>query len=131
MRTCVVASGIDASWSFLGVGDLDGDGIPDVLWRLPDGSVNAHLMRGCGTPPTVSLGATAQASWAFAGIGVVEFQAHTSAGVFWRDANGNVIQWRLHNGTSIFSTTLAVGTFAGWQIAAIADFNGDGVSDIF
>ncbi len=130
-QSCVVASGIDAGWSVLGIGDLDGDGIDDVLWRLPDGTVDAYLMGGgCVAPQTVTLAATANASWTFAGIGTVaDNQSHPVAGVFWRDSSGNVILWRL-NGTAVFSKTLSAGTFASWSIAAIADFDGDGFSDI-
>ena len=126
-HTCTVASGIDASWTFLGAGDLDGDGVTDVLWRLPDNSVAVYLMHGCSAPQTITLGTPAQASWTFAGVGKVDSRP---GAIFWRDAAGNVILWRLQYETSILSTTLSPGTFADWQIAAIADFDGDGFSDI-
>ena len=129
-QSCVVASGIDAGWSLLGIGDLDGNGIDDVLWRLPNGTVNAYLMNGCVAPATITLNATANAAWTFAGIGTVaDNQNHPKGGVFWRDSNGDVILWRL-NGTSVFSKTLSAGAYATWSVGAIADFDGDGFSDI-
>ena len=129
-QSCVIASGIDPGWSVLGIGDLDGNGIDDVLWRLSDGSINAYLMNGCVAPVTVTLDATASSSWTFAGIGTVEDNHNLPAGaVFWRDGDGDVVLWRL-NGTAIFSKTLAAGSYASWSIAAVADFDGDGYSDI-
>src|SRR6478736_4510199 len=36
-QSCVVD--VDPGWGFLGIGDVDGNGIDDVAWRTSDGSV--------------------------------------------------------------------------------------------
>ena len=126
-QSCIVANAIDASWKFLGIGDLNADGIDDVVWRLPDGSVDVYVMNGCTLPQTVTLGGNASPLWTFAGVGTVDAQ---NGAMFWRDQDGDLVLWRLHNGYSVFSNTLKAGTYASWTIAAVGDFNGDGKSDI-
>ena len=43
----------DSAWKFYASGDLDGDGIMDVLWLRPDGTLTAWLMNANGGAPTV------------------------------------------------------------------------------
>ena len=43
----------DPTWKFYASGDLDGDGIMDVLWLRPDGTLTAWLMNANGGAPTV------------------------------------------------------------------------------
>jgi len=125
-QSCAVA--VDPGWSFLGIGDVDGNGIDDVAWRLPDGSVNVYLMNGCVAPQTITLAATANAAWTFLGIGDVDTKS--TGALFWRDSSGAVILWRVHNGSGVLTSTLAAGTYASWTVAAVADFDGDGRTDI-
>lgn len=41
-----VPGGADASWTVAGVGDFNGDGKTDVLWRHSSGAVHAWLIDG-------------------------------------------------------------------------------------
>jgi len=128
-QTCTIASGLDPNLAFLGVGDVNGDGTDDVLWRnVSSGVVSAHLLNGCIAPTTVALG-TAGASLVFAGAGDVDGQGR--ADLLWRDASGNVVLWQIVNDiAAVTVTTLPAGTYATWQIAAVADFDGDAKADI-
>ena len=44
---------IDSTWKLYATGDLDGDGILDIVWLKPDGTLAAWLMNGNGFAPTV------------------------------------------------------------------------------
>jgi hypothetical protein len=108
---------------------MNADGIDDVLWRRPDGSIDAYLMDGCSVTQTITLDAGADPAWTFAGVGAAD--ANGNAALFWRDPDGDVVLWRVHGGTAVTANTLAAGAFAGWTLAAIGDFDADGKSDIF
>jgi len=124
---------VGLDWQVAGVGDFNGDGAKDILWRNAGGAVeiwNAHS----GSSPTAFDAAPALAlgaDWQVAGIG--EFNGSGCDGILWRNANGDVTTWN--------STGAAPESFAGnggttyhvgldWQVAGVGDFNGDGHSDI-
>ena len=64
----------DASWNLAGVGDFNGDGRKDVLWRNASGEVAAWFMNGtaiAGSGDLTSGGVAVKpgATWSIAGIG--------------------------------------------------------------
>ena len=44
---------VDPSWTFYATGDFNGDGIFDVVWQRPDGTLTLWLMNAGGASPTV------------------------------------------------------------------------------
>jgi hypothetical protein len=128
----------DASWSIAGIGDFNGDGKSDILWRNTNGTLIDWTMNGSQITASQSLtlqGAQASpdASWSIAGIG--DFSGDGKSDILWRNANGTLIDWTM-NGSQITSNqdvTLGgspVTPDASWNIVGIGDFNGDGKSDI-
>ncbi|MBV9112358.1 MAG: VCBS repeat-containing protein [Hyphomicrobiales bacterium] len=126
------------SWNVAGLGDFNGDGKADILWRNVDGSLIDWTMNGSqvAAAQQVTLGGGAVApdsSWSVAGIG--DFNGDGKADVLWRNADGTLIDWTM-NGSQIASAQQL--TFGGsvvspdtsWSIAAIGDFNGDGKADL-
>ncbi len=128
----------DASWSVAGIGDFDGDGRSDVLWRNSSGEVAGWLMNGsmvaAGSDITFAgSAARPDASWSIAGIG--DFNHDGKSDILWRNANGSLALW-LMNGTTIaasgnlmFNGT-AVAPDASWHVVEVGDFNGDSNADI-
>ena len=92
-------------WTIVGVGDFNGDGRSDILWRHTSGSVliwliNGTTVSGVGSPGTAGLDWTIQKAFDFNGDG--------RADILWRHSSGLVAIW-LINGTS----TAAVGSLGG------------------
>jgi hypothetical protein len=128
----------DASWSAAAIGDFNGDGRKDILWRNSSGEVTAWLMNGtaiAGSGDLTSGGVAARpdASWSVAGVGDLNHDGR--ADILWRNSSGALAEW-LMNGTtitgsgSITSGGVAVAPDATWHIVEIGDFNADGNADI-
>ena len=128
----------DSSWNVAGFGDFNGDGKSDVLWRNANGTLVDWTMNGAqiASSQDVTLGgnpAMPDASWSVAGIG--DFNGDGKSDILWRNTNGTLIDWTM-NGSQIASNQVvtlggnAVSPDSSWQIAQIADFSGDGKSDI-
>ena len=128
----------DNSWNVAGIGDFNGDGKSDILWRNTNGSLIDWTMNGSQVTASqqVTLGGSAAApdsSWSVAGIG--DFNGDGKSDILWRDTNGSLIDWTMNGSQITSSQTMTLGGSAAmpnssWSVAAIGDFNGDGKSDI-
>ena len=128
----------DASWSVAGIGDFDGDGRSDIVWRNNSGEVAAWLMNGSAISigGNVTFGGAAvrpDASWNIAGIG--DFNHDGKSDVLWRNADGGLAVWLMNGTTIAASGTITSGGVAltpdaTWHVVEVGDFNGDGNSDI-
>ncbi len=131
----------DATWTVAGIGDFNGDGKSDILWRKSDGTnyvwhVNGAVISG-GTLQVASQGLlpSVDTTWSVAGIG--DFNGDGKSDVLWRKADGTNYVWHVNGAVisggvlQIVSQGLLPGVDATWSVAAIGDFNGDGKSDVF
>uniref|UniRef100_UPI0025ED4454 FG-GAP repeat domain-containing protein n=1 Tax=Rhodoblastus sp. TaxID=1962975 RepID=UPI0025ED4454 len=116
-----------------GVGDFNGDGMADVLWRNTNGALYDWTMNGSrivSSQPITYQGAAVilDASWSVAGV--ADFNGDGMADVLWRNTNGALYDWTM-NGSQIGSSQpityqgAAVILDASWSVAGVADFNGD------
>ena len=132
------AASPDGSWTIAGIGDFNGDGKSDILWRSANGTLVDWTMNGSQITGSQNLTlqggqVSPDASWSVAGIG--DFNGDGKSDILWRNTNGMLIEWRM-NGSQISSSqevTLggsAVGPDSSWSIVGVGDFNGDGKSDI-
>jgi hypothetical protein len=129
---------LSSSWSLAGIGDFNGNGTSDVLWRNTDGTLAEWTMNGSqitssqfvtfqGNPVDLS------SSWSLAGVG--DFNGNGTSDVLWHNTDGTLAEWTM-NGSQITSDPLV--TFQGnvvdlassWSLAGIGDFNGNGTSDV-
>jgi hypothetical protein len=128
----------DASWSIAGIGDFNGDGKSDILWRNTNGTLIDWTMNGSQITASQSLtlqGAQASpdASWSIAGIG--DFNGDGKSDILWRNTSGTLIDWTMNGSQITSSRQVALGGSpvmpdSSWSIVGIGDFNGDGKSDI-
>ena len=114
------------------VHDLDGDARSDVGWRNANGTNVVWSFGGAAPTPlsTIALPSAAsswQASFAH------DVDGDGSLDIVWRNAaNGLVAIWFMNRDGSIaraaFPATVPVN--AGWQLAAVADIDGDGRAEL-
>ena len=128
----------DNSWNVAGIGDFNGDGKSDILWRNVNGSLIDWTMNGSQVTASqqITLGGSAAApdsSWSVAGIG--DFNGDGKSDILWRNTNGSLIDWTMNGSQIASSQAVTLGGSAAmpdtsWSVAAIGDFNGDGKSDV-
>ena len=124
--------GVSNGTKVAGVGDFNGDGRDDILWRDASGTLFDFL--GTANGGYVNNGGNSSISVALSTqvVGVGDFNGDGLSDILFRDASGNIFDFLgtanggfVNNGANSFAS---VGST--WQVASIGDFNGDGHSDV-
>lgn len=82
---------IDLAWHVVGLGDFDGDGRADILWRHDNGSVSVWTSTGSGGFAENQFNAYAATGWSVAEVG--DFNGDGRADILWRYATGQTSIW--------------------------------------
>jgi hypothetical protein len=131
----------NSTWSVAGIGDFNGDGTSDILWRqsttgaLADWSMNGSTITSSASLTSQGKAVTPDSTWSVAGIG--DFAGNADADILWRQSStGSLAMW-LMNGSTIESSAAvtyqgsAVKPDSTWNIVEVGDFNGtSNASDI-
>jgi len=122
----------DPNWKIAGVGDFDGDGKADILWRNSSTGQNyIYFMNGTAILPAEGyIRTVADPNWQVAGVG--DFDGDGKSDILWRNSVTGENYLYPMDGLAIKATEGYVRTMAdqGWQVAGIGDFDGDGKADI-
>src|SRR3989475_5012538 len=119
-----------SGWQVQGIGDFDGDGRDDVLWRnLATGENYIWLMNGWTIASGGLIRTVADQAWQVKGIG--DFDGDGKADILWRNSSTGENYLYVMNGLSIASEGyLRTVADQAWQVKGIGDFDGDGKADI-
>lgn len=127
---------LDFNWQIQGVGDFDGNGESDILWRCTPqspGTACGNVAAGTvaiwqfsnGNYGSTTWPGAVDSSWQIRGIG--DFDGNHKSDILWRNSDGSNSIWYDGNGaTSVWPPALDVN----WQIQGIGDFDGNKNSDI-
>ena len=125
-------STVSIDWHVAGVGDFNGDGRSDVLWRNADGRITDWLGNSVGgfSDNVAHAYNGVSTDWQVAGLG--DFNGDGRDDILWRNDDGRITNW-LGTNAGGFSDNVANaynGVSLDWQIAGVGDFNGDQRDDI-
>jgi hypothetical protein len=123
---------VPTSWHVAGVGDFNGDGRDDILWRNDDGRMTDWLGASNGGffDNAANAFTSVPTSWHVAGVG--DFNGDGRDDILWRNDNGNMTDWLGASNGGFFDNAANAYTSVptSWHIAEVGDFNGDGRDDI-
>ncbi|MBF0291313.1 MAG: S8 family serine peptidase [Nitrospinae bacterium] len=122
-------------WQAQGIGDFDGDGKSDLLWRdAESGQLAIWTMNGASVVTSATTNVNPSSGWQVHGIG--DFNGDGKSDILFRHAvSGETSIWFMNGevkkgGGRTSSTAGAYTSTTGWQVQGVGDFNGDGKSDI-
>src|SRR6266480_3624334 len=115
-----------SGWQVQGIGDFDGDGRDDILWRnLSTGENYIYLMNGLAIASGGLLRTVADQAWQVKGIG--DFDGDRKADILWRNSSTGENYIYVMNGLTIASEGyLRTVVDQAWQVKGVGDFDGDG-----
>jgi hypothetical protein len=123
---------IPTNWHIAGIGDFNGDGRDDILWREDGGLTIDWLGQANGSFADNYLNSIVNIpnNWTIEGIG--DFNGDGRDVILWRDDAGLVVDWvgQANGGFVDNYSNSAVSVALDWQVASIGDFNGDGRDDV-
>jgi hypothetical protein len=123
----------DANWEIRAVGDMNGDGKPDVIWQnAQSGQIAPWLFDGTTriATPNFSPGYETDLAWKIMGAADMNRDGYTDL-VWQHHTSGQIRIWHMNGVTRLNSVTLANGVGnSAWEIAGLADMNGDQWPDL-
>ncbi|GAA4742149.1 hypothetical protein GCM10023264_04090 [Sphingomonas daechungensis] len=125
-------NGVSVDWKIAAIGDFNGDGRDDILWRNVDGRMTDWLGTATGgfTDNAANAYNSVATQWHVVGAG--DFNGDGRDDILWRHDDGRITDWlgTANGGFSPNAANSLNGVSVDWQVAAIGDFNGDGRDDI-
>jgi len=114
----------DPAWIVAGIGDFDGDGHSDILWRNTlTGENSIWLMNGSSVSSSSFIQSVPDRNWAVVKIG--DFDGDGKADIVWRNPrSGQNCIWLMNGVTIASSAFLPTLADPNWTIAGVGGFNG-------
>ena len=123
---------VPSEWHVVGIGDFNGDGRDDIMWKNNSGIISNWLGQGEGSfvsnANNFVFGVPTE--WHIVGFG--DFNGDNRDDILWQSDSGVLTNWLGEaNGSFTFNNDdFVVGVAAEWHVTAIGDYNGDNRDDI-
>ncbi len=116
----------DLGWRIVEIGDFDGDGVSDLVWRnATTGALAIHYFEAGGIAEATRsvFYNEPRAEWKI--VGTPDFDGDSKSDLLWRnDVTGEVWGMRMDGATIVSQGLLYRETNLDWRIVAVGDFSG-------
>ncbi len=123
---------VPTDWKVVGVGDFNGDGKSDIVWRNESGALTNWLAttNGAFMANDANVLASVPVDWKIAGTG--DFNGDGLTDILWRNDSGAVTNWlaTATGGYTANDSNVLASVPNDWKIVGTGDFNGDAIDDI-
>jgi cyclophilin family peptidyl-prolyl cis-trans isomerase len=138
-------TGALGDWQLVGMGDVNGDGIPDLIYQNTAGQIYTWFLDGSGNAVSGSQGLAPGSKYLFTGalgdwrvVGVGDVNGDGIPDLIFQNTAGQIYAWFLDgSGNAVSGTQGVIGSkylFTGglgdWRVVGVGDVNGDGIPDL-
>lgn len=128
----MTVTGAGGSGGLAGAGDVNGDGVPDLVWQQARGSVT-NLVLSWNAPSTSAVigrvspfqGTT---DWRVAAV--TDLNLDGVADLIWQNTLGQVYTWFMNADNSIAGSFATYAGVSEWRVVAAGDIDGDDIPDL-
>ena len=115
----------DSNWQVIGVGDFNGDGHSDILWRKNTGHNVIWLMDGTSIlPASGNIYTVTDFNWKI--VAICDFDGDGCSDLFWRNqVTGFNVLWMMQ-GLTIKTSGNTAWVALDWQIASVGNYGSAG-----
>jgi hypothetical protein len=128
-----------AGWSVVAVADMNGDGVPDLIWQYSvTGQVNVNYYGGTGGATLTGFAVLREGGPELAGwvvVAAADFDGNGTPDLVWQNQSLEQVNVNYYGGTGgatlIGYAVLRSGPgIVGWLVVGAADMNADGIPDL-
>lgn len=116
------------AWLLRGAGDINKDGIADLIWQLPAGQVACWFMNTNGAATSSSLLYWGTTTWEVRAAGDIDKDG--IADLIWQLPTGQVSCWFMNANGTVKSTKTISSVASAWKVRAAGDIDKDKVADL-